>query len=75
MFKEQINLKSPKGGVRGGSPRGKFVFKGFFSSVKSIIMVAEKDRVVGLEPVTEFLPAARPKSGINLVLDTEYLQG
>jgi len=38
-------------------------------------MVAEKDRVVGLEPVTEFLPAARPKSGINLVLDTEYLQG
>jgi hypothetical protein len=31
-------------------------------------MTEEKDRVLGLEPVTEFLPSARSKSGNNLVL-------
>ena len=30
-------------------------------------MTEEKDRVLGLEPVTEFLPSARFKSGNNLV--------
>jgi hypothetical protein len=28
-----------------------------------------------IEPVAEFLSTARAKSGINLVLDTVYLQG
>jgi hypothetical protein len=31
-------------------------------------MTEEKDGVLGLEPVTEFLPSARFKSGNNLVL-------
>jgi hypothetical protein len=30
-------------------------------------MTEEKDCALGLEPVTEFLPSARPKSGNNLV--------
>jgi transposase len=48
------------------------IMQAFLCSVKSLTLEAEKDRVLGFEPVTKFLPAARPKSGINLVHDTQH---
>jgi len=44
--------------------------KSFLLSVKPAIIVGEKVRALGLEPVGQFLPSARFKSGINLVQDT-----
>jgi transposase len=46
------------------------IMQPFHCSVKPFIIAAEKDCVLGFEPATEFLPAARQKSGINLVHDT-----
>ena len=44
--------------------------KSFLLSVKPTIIAEEKVRALGLEPVGQFLPSARFKSGINLVQDT-----
>ena len=54
------------------SPRAEqsFIKNSFLFSVKPINLVEEKGCVVGFEPVAEFLPSARFKSGINLVHDT-----
>jgi len=40
---------------------------GYLFFGKTIIIAEEKDCVLGFEPVAEFLPSARFKSGINLV--------
>ncbi len=52
-----------------------FIIRAFFNSVKPLNLEEEKGCVLGSEPVAEFLPSARFKSGINLVHDTVYLQG
>lgn len=44
--------------------------KSFLLSVKLTIIAEEKVPALGLEPVGQFLPSARFKSGINLVQDT-----
>ena len=56
--------------MRGYPPPSYNNTKSFLLSVKPIIIAEEKDRVLGSEPVAEFLPSARFKSGINLVHDT-----
>ena len=43
------------------------VRKKMFFFGKALIMLEEKDSVLGLEPVTKFLPSARFKSGNNVV--------
>ena len=70
MFKVKENKIKTE--VRGYSPPSynNTKTKSFLLSVKPIIIAEEKDRVVGSEPVTKFLPSARFKSGINLVHDT-----
>ena len=59
-------------GVRGYPPPAysNTKTKSFLLSVKPIIIAEEKGCVLGSEPVAEFLPSARFKSGINLVHDT-----
>jgi len=76
-LKKIKNKKFKTGGAGGVPPPRRFRFHiSFLYSVKSIISLeVEKDRVVGFEPGTKFLPTARVKSGINLVHDTAYLQG
>jgi len=44
--------------------------KSFLLSVKPAIIAEEKVPALGFEPVGQFLPSTRFKSGINLVQDT-----
>ena len=62
--------KKIKSGVRGYPPPAYSNTKSFLLSVKPAIIAEEKVPALGLEPVGQFLPSARFKSGINLVQDT-----
>jgi len=68
MFKVRKN----KTGVRSCPPpsNSNIEMKSFLLSVKPVFIAEEKVRALGLEPVGQFLPSARFKSGINLVQDT-----
>jgi hypothetical protein len=68
MYKVRKNNKE----VRGcSSPsHSNMKMKSFLLSVKPVFIAEEKVRALGFEPVGQFLPSARFKSGINLVQDT-----